>query len=185
MNKRRKLAAWVIASCCFMVAIQLFISLAVKSDKKFDVVYSQPVDREGYQDEPAAVRVYAAPALKWAEAPTAGKTFGFILWALIPLAGWYVGTDRYHGKTKVNDPKPDKGWFGLLIFLVPVVLSIVFYIAAYSASLDQGSLVITYDEFITRFQIDQETARKIVNEGGAGTSIRDANGLLTAYFTGK
>jgi len=184
--KVKKVASWVAVAAGLMAVLQIAVTY-VKSNKSFEIVYSAEHKRPGYEDYLAQIRVYASPAIKWGETSDFGKGLGRVFWVAIAAACFYVGTDRHLTRKPItNNSDEGKGnQLGKAIGIVfaPVVACAITWFASYSASLDQGSLVKNFDEFKTEFKIDNETADKIVKEGGTGINIKDNNGLLTAYFT--
>ena len=183
----KKMATWLAASLALM-GVLLFGNLHVTTNNSFEVVYSQAHDRgPNYEGEPAGVRVYASPHIKWQEASGFGKGAGWVLWFLIPVVGYWIGSDKYLGNKSTATLKtaPNSGEWKKWMIWVPVLLCAIAWFAAYSASLDQGSMVKKFDDFTREFKISDRQAEKIINEGGSGTNIKDENGLLTQYFKGK
>ena len=181
----KKIASWVVVAAVFMAGTQIAVSY-VKSNKKFEVVHSQAVVRDGDEDTGAEVRVYASPAIKWEQAPGIGKILGRIFWIMIAVAAWYIGTDRHLSKKEImnnsEEGRSDGTGKAIGIMIAPLVLCVVSWFAGYSASLDMGSMVKPLEEFRNEFKISDETISKIISEGGSGVNIKDENGLLTAYF---
>ena len=170
-TKKRSLPAWVLAAAFFMVAL-FFVKRIPYADKSFDVVYSQATQIDGYEGSPEAVRIYASPAIKMSQESPLWSLFGWICWIGIPVCAFVIGRDEY-GKMKNSH----------LILAIPVVLCAVCWFAGYSASLDQGSLVIPLENLKTDFGASTETLEQIRHNDKK--NIKDESGLLTDYFTTK
>jgi|GEM_PF-6587981 len=170
---------WIIAALA-MVTILLGGLLYVTSGKKFDVVYSAEVPMPGYETRPAEIYVFSSTSLKWAEVPAFWKVGGFIWLFCVPFVAWYVGTDRVYGKKKPTDTVGKRSPIEVALFFAPVLLCLVFWFAGYSSSLAEGKIKQPFDDFKKEYRISDELSEKIKKQ--EVTSIKDDNGLLTAYF---
>jgi len=173
-TKKKKETGWLVYAILFMAicgGVYAWVSSGAEYTLKYDMLHP----RDGYPDVPAWVTVWGGRGLKWAEVPGSAKIVGWVLFALIPLGAWYVGTER-------NKKKWQKGVFGF----GPFALCLIMWIAPYSKSLDLGAYNGEYDKFISDFQVSPEQAAAIVKDGGSGTfEFKDESGLLKQYFKSK
>ncbi|MEO6610759.1 MAG: hypothetical protein ABIT05_01460 [Chitinophagaceae bacterium] len=179
-NLTKKFAVWMAVALSFM-AILVFAKTYVANNNKFEVVHSQATQIPGYEGSPEGVRVYASPAVKWDAVAPGLKVLGWFFWCLVGVAAWFVGTDQSLGKKSLYK-QPNNPWW--MIFAA-ILLCAVTWFGGYSTSLDKGSLVKGFDDFKQEFQVSDAQAAKIRENGGAGTNIKDENGLLTDYFKSK
>ena len=148
--------------------ILVVAQILITSDKTFEINYFGETQIAGYEKHEAHVEVYGSPNLKWKEAPAATKALGWICIPLIFVAAWV--TDKFVGKLFTQ----------LLIFATPIVLCLVFWFAAYSASLDMGKLSVSAKEFITVYKVNPALLESV--RTGATKNIPDESGEITKYF---
>jgi hypothetical protein len=145
----KKFGLWFAAG---WTAIAVALTIYVSSNDKAEVVHFAAIDRDGYEDSPAQVRIYAPYSLKWEQAPQGGIILGYLFAALSWVAVWFVATDRHLGKRSGDAATEQKvvgfrSALGVAIPFVCVILSAVFLFSAYSSSLDMGSVVMTLEEY--------------------------------------
>ena len=116
-----------------ITAVYLFALIYVMANNNFEVVEFQATD-----SQPANVRIYASPHMKWSEASGWGKALGILCFAGMWAAIWYVNNDKQVPKNRsLKTPQI----VGTAIIGLSLLLSIIFTFGSYSASLDQGSVV--------------------------------------------
>jgi hypothetical protein len=173
---------WIYPALVLMLILQFGVWY-VKGGDWFDVTYSAGFDRLGYEPAPSEIYVYASREIKWDQAPAFSKIAGRIMWILIGVAFWFVGTDRVHGKRRATDTVGKRSPIEIVIAFAPVLLCLAFWFASYSASLAEGKIKQEFSSFKSEYKISDQLAADITSQ--KVKRIKDPNGLLTAHFTGK
>jgi hypothetical protein len=101
---------------------------------------------EGYENtEPSAV-IDVSPAIAWQHTSGFLKALGWIFLAAMWVGFWYVATDRYLGKTNSRGGG-DRAFLAYLVTIGPMILSIIFFLSAYSSGLTSNSVAVQRERF--------------------------------------
>jgi hypothetical protein len=165
-------SGWLVVALCFMVILAAAPFL-IQADKKFDVVYSAEHERPGFETAPETIRVYASPNVKWDEVSGTRK----LIYYLCIVA---VGVVCF---AQARGVQTGKGYGGQVSLAVPIILALYIGISGYSASLDSGSLVMGFTDFVNQFKIPADVAERV--QSGEVRFIKDTNGLLSAHFAAQ
>ncbi len=173
MNKH----AFIVVASIFTVFI-VFGVIHNTTNKRHSVEFFSGSNFSGYEQTVPAAQIDASPAIAWDHTSGFLKALGWVFLGLLWVGCWYVGTDRHLGK--VNSGGGEKKGLAYLFTAGPLILSVVFFFAAYSSGQANNSISVErsrFDGWVQTGAIKQRGEKTYVDGKGSDT--------LTNLFKGK
>lgn len=173
MNKH----AFFIIGAIFTAAI-LFGVIHNTANKRHSVEFFSGSNFSAYEQTPPAAQIDASPAIAWKHTSGGLKALGWIFLVIMWAGLWFVYKDG-HITNSGNSKKINVG-LAYAITGGPLLLSMVFFFAAYSSGVSNNSVTVErsrFDGWVQTGAIKQKGEKTYVDANGSDT--------LKNLFVGK
>ena len=141
------------------------------SNVRHSVEFFSGSNFQGYENYGPTAVVDASPAIAWQHTSGFLKALGWIFLLAMWVGFWYVATDRYLGKTNSQGGR-GRDSLAYLVTVGPLVLSAVFFFAAYSSGQSNNSAAVErarFDGWLKTGAIEKRGAKTYVDANGSDT----------------
>lgn len=149
----------------------LFGVIHNKTNNRHSVEFFSGSHFTNYENYGPSAKIDVSPAIAWEHTSGLLKTLGWLFLVVMWGGVWYVATDRYLGKTN-NQGGGNRYFLAYLVTIGPLVLSLIFFLSAYSSGLTANSAA------VERSRFDGWLKSGVVEKRGEKTYI-DAEGSDT------
>jgi NADH:ubiquinone oxidoreductase subunit 5 (subunit L)/multisubunit Na+/H+ antiporter MnhA subunit len=152
-------------------AFIVFALIHNTSNNRHSVEFFSGSNFSGYEQTPPAAQVDVSPAIAWKEHTPGGLKFlGWFFLAAMWAGLFYVSMD-FHIKKTGGEKKENTG-LAYLVIAGPLLLSIVFFFAAYSSGQSSNSVSVLrsrFDGWVQTGAIKQKGEKTYVDASGSDT----------------